>query len=80
MILDLNFAAIDPLRVIQALKANASTKGVRLVGYVSHVQVDLKKGAQEAGLRSGAGAVGVVAKPAAVDEAGGGNISRRWTR
>ena len=49
MILDLNFAAIDPLHVIHALKANPSTKGVRLVGYVSHVQVDLKKGAQEAG-------------------------------
>ncbi len=49
MILDLNFAAIDPLHVIKALKADAATKGVRLVGYVSHVQADLKKDAQEAG-------------------------------
>lgn len=49
MILDLNFAAIDPLHVIAALKADEATKKVRLVGYVSHVQADLKKGAQDAG-------------------------------
>jgi CheY-like chemotaxis protein len=49
MLFDLNFAAIDPLHVIAAIKSDAAMKSVRLVGYVSHVQADLKKGAQAAG-------------------------------
>ena len=49
IILDLNFAAIDPLKLIAALKGDAETKGIDLVGYLSHVQGDLKQQAQEAG-------------------------------
>jgi CheY-like chemotaxis protein len=49
MILDLNCAAIDPLRLITALKADHDTKFVNLIGYISHVQGDLKLAAQQAG-------------------------------
>jgi len=49
MILDLNCAAIDPLRLITALKADPETKYVNLLGYISHVQGDLKLKAQQAG-------------------------------
>lgn len=49
IIMDLNFAGIDPVKLIGELKANAETKGINLLGYVSHVQVDLKQQAQEAG-------------------------------
>jgi CheY-like chemotaxis protein len=47
MIVDLNCAAIDPLRLIAMLKAE--TAGVPLVGYLSHVQGELKVAAQQAG-------------------------------
>lgn len=49
MILDLNCAGTDPLDTIRRLKASDETKGVSLVGYVSHVQADLKQAAQEVG-------------------------------
>lgn len=49
MILDLNCAAIDPLRLIAALKGDESTHRVPLLGYVSHVQGELKQQAQQAG-------------------------------
>jgi hypothetical protein len=35
--------------VIAKLKSNAETKGISLVGYLSHVQGELKMQAQEAG-------------------------------
>jgi ActR/RegA family two-component response regulator len=38
MILDLNCAAIDPVHLITALKADPETKAVNLIGYISHVQ------------------------------------------
>jgi CheY-like chemotaxis protein len=49
MILDLNCGAVDPVKLIAALKADTETKGVNLVGYVSHVQGELKMQAQQAG-------------------------------
>jgi len=49
IILDLNFAGIEPLKLIQKLKADEQTKGINLLAYVSHVQGDLKLQAQEAG-------------------------------
>lgn len=49
MILDLNCAAIDPLRLIGALKNDEATRSVPLLGYLSHVQGELKVQAQEAG-------------------------------
>jgi PleD family two-component response regulator len=49
IILDLNFAGIEPVKLIEKLKAGAATKAINLIGYVSHVQADLKQQAQEAG-------------------------------
>lgn len=49
IILDLNFSGVDPLKLIQQLKSDEHTKGINLLGYVSHVQGELKQQAQEAG-------------------------------
>jgi len=49
IILDLNNTVTDPLDVIAKLKADAETSKISLLGYVSHVQVDLKQAAQERG-------------------------------
>jgi CheY-like chemotaxis protein len=49
MILDLNCAAVDPVRLITALKADPETKSLNLIGYISHVQGELKQQAQQAG-------------------------------
>jgi len=49
IIFDLNFDAVQPLKLIAKLKATPETKGVSLIGYLSHVQVELKQKAQEAG-------------------------------
>ena len=49
MILDLNNTSADALDLIASLKADAATSKVSLLGYVSHVQADLKQAAQERG-------------------------------
>jgi PleD family two-component response regulator len=49
IILDLNFEAVEPLTLIAALKGSPATKGISLIGFVSHVQGELKQQAQEAG-------------------------------
>jgi len=49
IVLDLNFEAVGPLALIAALKSGAVTKDVSLVGYVSHVQGELKQQAHQAG-------------------------------
>ena len=49
IILDLNFAAIDPVDLIHKLKADPALSKIQLIAYVSHVQGDLKQAAQEAG-------------------------------
>jgi PleD family two-component response regulator len=49
IIVDLNFRGIDALKLVGELKANADTKGVSVLGYLSHVQGELKLKAQEAG-------------------------------
>jgi PleD family two-component response regulator len=49
MILDLNTTAMDPLEVIARLKGDSETSKISLLGYVSHVQGDLKQAAQERG-------------------------------
>jgi CheY-like chemotaxis protein len=49
IIIDLNYAGIDSLKLVQDLKAAEDTKTVRLLGYLSHVQGELKQKAQEAG-------------------------------
>ncbi len=49
IIVDLNCSAIDPLRLIAALKSAGETKTISLIGYLSHVQGELKQAAHEAG-------------------------------
>jgi PleD family two-component response regulator len=49
IIFDLNFTDAQPLELIGKLKASAEFKGVSLIGYLSHVQGELKQAAQEAG-------------------------------
>jgi len=49
IIFDLNFDAVQPLKLITKLKGNSETKPISLIGYLSHVQGELKLKAQEAG-------------------------------
>jgi len=49
IIMDINFQGVDPLNLIRRLKADEQTKGINLIGYLSHVQGELKLQAQEAG-------------------------------
>jgi CheY-like chemotaxis protein len=49
IIVDLNFAGIDPIALITKLKEDKDTQSISLIGYVSHVQGELKQKAQEAG-------------------------------
>jgi CheY-like chemotaxis protein len=49
MILDLNGTSLDALELIEALKADSETSQLDLIGYVSHVQTDLRQAAQEKG-------------------------------
>ena len=49
IILDLNFGAVQPLKLISKLKSNGDLKPISVIGYLSHVQGELKQQAQEAG-------------------------------
>lgn len=49
IILDLNYAGVKPLELISDLKGNEKTKKIPLLGYVAHVQVDVKQAAQTQG-------------------------------
>jgi PleD family two-component response regulator len=49
IILDLNFSAVQPLKLISKMKSNGEMKQISLIGYLSHVQGELKQQAQEAG-------------------------------
>jgi PleD family two-component response regulator len=49
IIIDLNFDSVNPLELIGNLKGNADTKGISIIGYLSHIQGELKQAAQEAG-------------------------------
>ncbi len=49
IILDLNCDAADPLGLIAAIKAGPATAAIPIIGFVSHVQVELKQKAQQAG-------------------------------
>jgi PleD family two-component response regulator len=50
MIFDLNFEAVQPLGLIRTLKGDSDMKGTSLIGYLSHVQGELKQQALEAGI------------------------------
>jgi PleD family two-component response regulator len=49
IIVDVNYQGIDPLQLITKLKANPDTKAISVIGYLSHVQGELKLKAQETG-------------------------------
>ena len=49
LIIDLNFQRASPLDVLDQLKGNEETKTIPVLGYVSHVQVDLKDEATKKG-------------------------------
>jgi PleD family two-component response regulator len=49
IILDLNANSVNPLNLITNIKGNADLKGISLIGFLSHVQGELKQKAQEAG-------------------------------
>jgi PleD family two-component response regulator len=49
IVFDLNFESVDPLSLIGKLKSSAETKSISLIGYISHIQGELKQQAQEAG-------------------------------
>jgi CheY-like chemotaxis protein len=49
VIFDLNCAAADPIGIIRQMKADPATKRISTIGFVSHVQTDLKLTAQDSG-------------------------------
>jgi CheY-like chemotaxis protein len=49
IILDLNCDTADPLGLVAAIKADPETAGIAMIGFVSHVQAELKQRAQAAG-------------------------------
>ena len=49
IIFDLNFDAVRPVELIGKLKGNADLRHISLLGYLSHVQSELKMKAQAAG-------------------------------
>ena len=52
IILDLNNSNLNPLTVIEELKGNEETRKISLLGFISHVQADLRRAAQEKGCDS----------------------------
>lgn len=50
IILDLNCAATQPLEIAAELKSRPEFKGISVIAYLSHVQVDLKQQAQKTGI------------------------------
>ena len=48
-LLDLNSQKFDPLSTIQFLKSHAVLNTIPIVGFLSHVQIDLKRQAEAAG-------------------------------
>jgi len=48
LLIDLH-AEGDPLEVVRVLKANDATRGIRIVGFYSHVDQALREAAQRAG-------------------------------
>ncbi len=49
LVLDLNSARFEPLKLLQTVKSEDATKDVTTVGFLSHVQKDLAVAAKEAG-------------------------------
>jgi len=49
IIIDLNCGCVEPIQVISKLKTAPETKSISLIGFLSHVQGELKQKAHEAG-------------------------------
>jgi len=49
IIFDLNNSSVEPLELIAKLKNDGDLRHISLIGYLSHVQGELKQKAQEAG-------------------------------
>jgi CheY-like chemotaxis protein len=49
VIFDLNYTAANPVGLLHRIKSDAETKQIDTVGFISHVQVELKRQAEEAG-------------------------------
>jgi CheY-like chemotaxis protein len=49
VIFDLNCEAADPIGIIRQIKGDPATKRISTIGFVSHVQTDLKITAQDSG-------------------------------
>ena len=49
IIVDLNITSLAPLKLIGKLKGSSELKQISLIGFLSHVQGELKQQAQEAG-------------------------------
>ena len=49
IIFDLNFDAVQPLELIKKLKADPGLKHLSMLGYLSHVQTDIARAAEETG-------------------------------
>ncbi len=50
IILDLNCNSVNTLKVAKHLKENPELQKISVIAYLSHVQVELKQKAQEAGI------------------------------
>jgi len=48
IIIDLNYSSIDPVPLVSQMK-QSEFREIPIIGYVSHVQIELKQRAQEAG-------------------------------
>jgi len=49
IIIDLNSRTCDPIGSIRRIKANASLARIHMIGFFSHVQVELEQAARSAG-------------------------------
>jgi CheY-like chemotaxis protein len=49
IVFDLNFDAMEPVKMIAELKKDPGTKDTGMIAFVSHIQADLKKEASDAG-------------------------------
>jgi CheY-like chemotaxis protein len=49
IVIDLNYAPAEPIELIKALKADQETRAIHLLGFVSHVQADLRAEAVASG-------------------------------
>lgn len=49
VVLDLNYAGVEPVELIRKLKQEETTATIHLLGFVSHVQTDLIQAARDSG-------------------------------